>query len=291
MPEPQNTLSISLRDGCILAYAEYGDPHGKPIFFFHGTPGSRFFRPPDEITTYLGVRLICVDRPGYGESTFQPGRRFLDWPYDIAQLADSLGIDKFAVAGHSGGGPYVLACAVALPKRIKAAAVISGAGPMDTPDIKRGMSSTNKLGVTIGRFIPWPLWQALIWVFYHRRADDPAADIEGGNALRPLADNVQIHKLEVRQACILSEIEAFRPGLRGLAWDARLLTRSWGFQLEEIRVPVHLWHGTADDQATVSMARYIARKIPNCKATILENEAHLLLFPHWEEILTQLVSE
>jgi pimeloyl-ACP methyl ester carboxylesterase len=153
------------------------------------------------------------------------------------------------------------------------------------------MSSTNKLGVSIGRFISWPLWRVLIWVFYHRRANNPAADIERGNALRPLADNIQIHKPEVRQACILSETEAFRTGLRGLAWDARLLTRPWDFHLKEIRVPIHIWHGTADNQATVSMARYIASKIPNCKATILENEAHLLLFSHWEEILTQLILE
>ena len=77
MTQP-NGKKIYLRDGRILSYAEYGDPCGKPIFFFHGTPGSRYFRPPDEITARLGVRLICVDRPGYGESTFQPGRRILD---------------------------------------------------------------------------------------------------------------------------------------------------------------------------------------------------------------------
>ena len=74
---------------------------------------------------------------------------------------------------------------------------------------------------------------------------------------------------EVREVCIQSEIEAFRPGLHGLAWDTRLLTRPWGFRLEEIRLPVYLWHGTADDQATVSMAHYMAGKIPGCKITDL----------------------
>jgi pimeloyl-ACP methyl ester carboxylesterase len=86
-------------------------------------------------------------------------------------------------------------------------------------------------------------------------------------------------------------VEAFRPGLGGLAWDTRLLTRPWGFRLEDIRVPVYLWHGTDDNLATVAMARYVADKIPGCKVTLCENEAHLLLFPHWEEILTQLISE
>ena len=283
--------SITLSDGRTLAFAEYGNLHGKPVFFFHGTPGSRYFRPSDEVTTRLGVRLICMDRPGYGESTFQPSRQFLDWPKDIAQLADSLGIEKFAVAGHSGGGPYTLACAYSLPDRVNAAVTLSGAGPVETPDVTRGMSATNKFGLTIGRFVPWFLWQGLIWVFYHRRAEDPAADIDRGNGHRPQADEEQISKPEVREACVQSEVEAFQPGLRGLAWDAHLLTRPWGFRLEDIRVPVFLWHGSADDQATLAMARYIAGRIPNSKITICENEAHLLLFPHWEQILTQLISE
>jgi pimeloyl-ACP methyl ester carboxylesterase len=276
---------IHLQDGRALAYAEYGDPSGKPAFFFHGTPGSRLFRPPDEITKKMGVHLICTDRPGYGESTFQPGRRILDWPEDIAQLADALGMEKFAVAGHSGGGPYVEACAYALPDRATAVAVLSGPGPMNMPNATQGMTAMNKFGLIIGRYIPWPLWRVLIWIFYHRRADDPAADIDRGTGHRPLADEEQVSRPDVREACIQSEVEAFRPGLRGLAWDTRLLTRPWGFRLEDIHVPVHLWHGTDDNLTTIHMARFVAAKIPNSRLHICEGEAHLLLFRHWEEIL------
>ena len=283
--------TITLTDGRLLTYAEYGDPHGKSVFFFHGTPGSRYFRPPDEITARLGVRLICVDRPGYGESTFQPGRRILDWPQDIGHLADALSMDKFAVAGHSGGGPYVSACAVALPDRVTAAAILSGAGPIDTPNATQGMTIINKFGLSVGRFIPWPLWRALIWVFYHRRRDDPAADMDRGSGHRPQADEEQVSRPEIRETCIRSEVEAFRPGLRGLAWDTRLLTHPWGICLEDICIPVYLWHGSDDDLTTTAMARYVAGKIPGCTTTICEDEAHLLLFPHWEEILTQLTSE
>ena len=280
-----------LKDGRMLAYAEYGDPAGTSVFFFHGMPGSRFFRPADEITARLRVRLICMDRPGYGESTFQSGRRILDWPGDIIQLANHLRIGKFAVAGHSGGGPYVAACAYALPERVSAAAIVSGAGPVDVPNGTRGMSALNKFGISMGRFIPWPLWQAMVWVTYHRRSSDPAADMERGDGVRPAADDEQIYKPEVREACLHSEIEAFRPGLRGLAWDAHLLTLPWGFPLEEISLPVHLWHGSEDDLVPVAMARYIADKIPGGNLIICENEAHLALFPHWEEILTELITE
>ena len=254
-------------------------------------PGSRLFRPPDDVTEKVGVRLITTDRPGYGLSPFQPGRCFLDWPGDIVQLADHLDIQKFAITGHSAGGPYVAACAYALPERVKAAAVLSGAGPLDSPGGTHGMTATNKLGLTMGRFTPWLLWQALVWVFYHRRAEDPSADYERGNGIRPSADDEQLQKHAILETCILAEVEAFRPGLRGLAWEARLLTRPWGFLLEDIRVPYHLWHGTEDDQATLAMARHVAGKIPGSQITICENEAHLLLFPHWEEILTQLIKE
>lgn len=283
--------SIALPDGSSLAFAEYGDSRGIPVFFFHGTPGSRFFRPPDGITSRVGIHLICVDRPGYGLSTFQPGRRILDWPGDILQLADSLGLDKFAVAGHSGGGPYAFACAFALPSRVRAAVVLCGAGPIDTPGITHGMSAMNKSGLRIGRFIPWPIWQLLVWFIYHRRAANPAAELARGNGHRPLADDEQLRNPEVRDACIQSELEAFRPGLRGLAWDLHLLTFPWGFRLEEIRVPVQLWSGSEDDLATPGMARYMSEKIPRCKTIFLDHEAHLLLFPHWPEILEQLISE
>jgi pimeloyl-ACP methyl ester carboxylesterase len=282
---------ICLRDGRSLAFAEYGEPGGKPVFFFHGMPGSRFFHPQDEITTRLNVRLICMDRPGYGESTFQPGRSILDWPGDIAQLADQLGIGKFSVTGHSGGGPYVAACAYALPDRIASAAVLSGAGPVDSPDYTLTMSATNKLGMRVGRYIPWLLWQGMVWLVYHRRAHDPAADMARGNGIRPKADDEELRKPEVQETCLCSELEAFRPGLQGTAWDARLLTRPWGFPLEKIRIPVHLWHGTDDDQVPPGTARYIAGKIPGSRITIFENEAHLALFSHWEEILTQLITE
>ena len=110
---------LSLRDGRVLCYAEYGDPSGKPFFFFHGLPGSRRQRHPDNsIASEIGARIIAIDRPGYGLSDFQPGRKLLDWPGDVAQLADCLKIEQFSAIGVSGGGPYLLACAYKMPERM-----------------------------------------------------------------------------------------------------------------------------------------------------------------------------
>jgi pimeloyl-ACP methyl ester carboxylesterase len=153
------------------------------------------------------------------------------------------------------------------------------------------MSAVNKFGISMRHLIPWPLWQAQLWVVYHSCTRDPAADMERGNGIRPKADDEQLRKPEVREVCLRSEIEAFRPGMRGLAWDARLLTFPWGFPLEEISVPVHLWHGSEDDQVPIAMARYIAGKIPSDKIILCEIEGQLALFSHWEEILNKLISE
>ena len=283
------TSTITLKDSRVLAYAEYGDPHGTPVFFFNGTPGSCMFHPPDEITTRLGVHLICTDRPGYGGSTFQHNRRILDWPNDISQLADSLNFDTFAVCGHSGGGPYTLACAYALSKRVTAAVTISGAGPVDAPGATEGMTPLNSFGFKFGQYIPWSIGRVLTWLLFHERAADPAKAMDRETGRRPPADDRVFAQPEVREVCLQSEREAYRPGMTGFAWDVRLITRPWGFPLEEIHVPVHIWHGTDDDATSVRMARHMAGRIPNCKITICEGEGHMLLIPHWEEILTTVI--
>jgi len=282
-------MNIKLSDGRSLAYAEYGDPKGKPVFFFHGVPGSRMFHPSDDITIKLGVRLICPERPGYGDSTYQPNRRILDWPNDIAQLADLLNLNSFAVCGHSGGGPYTLACAYTLPARVVSAATISGAGPVDSPGATEGMTLLNQFGFKFGQYIPWSIGRRLTWWFFHERAADPAKAMDRDTGHRPPADDQVISQPEVREICLQSEFEAFRPGMLGFSWDVRLITRPWGFPLDKIHIPMHVWHGTDDDATSVGMARYMADKIPGCKITICEGEGHMLLFPHWEEILISLI--
>ena len=122
---------IRLADGRRLGYAEYGDPEGKPLFYCHGFPASRLEAALlDPSARKAGVRVVAADRPGCGLSDFQPDRRIGDWPGDVVELAGALGIDRFAVVGVSGGGPYALACARKIPQRLTAAAVVCGLGPV-----------------------------------------------------------------------------------------------------------------------------------------------------------------
>ena len=281
-------MQHTLADGRTLGYAEYGDPHGTPVFFIHGSPGSRLFRPPDEVTKRLGVRLICAERPGYGDSTFQPNRRILDWSNDIVSLADALKLDSFAVIGHSGGGPHALACAYAMPERVKAAAIVAGAGPVDAPGATEGMTSLNWFAFKFGQYLPWSVGYAITRRIFREVAADPTKAIDRDKDTRPLVDNEILDTPEIRELCIQSDLEAYRHGLLAFAWDVRLITRPWGLPWDEIKVPVHLWHGTADNSTTMAMARYMAQKIPNGKLTVCDGEGHMLLIPHWQEILNTL---
>lgn len=241
------------------------------------------------MTKRLGVRLICAERPGYGDSTFQPNRRLLDWPKDIASLADALKFGKFAVVGHSGGGPHTLACAYALPERITAAGVVAGAGPVDTPNATEGMIFLHRLGFKVGQYMPWSFWYSMVKYLFREIAADPTKAIDRDKDTWPPADREILTTPDIRELCVQSDTEAYRHGLLAYAWDALLLTRPWGFPLDGIKVPVHLWHGTEDNSTTVAMARYIVTKIPNGKLTICDGEGHMLLIPRWEEILKTLI--
>lgn len=279
---------IRLQDGRMLGYAEVGDPAGKPVFFFQGTPSSRLFHPDASITKALGVRLITLDRPGFGLSDFQPGRTLLDWPDDVAEVADLLGFDRFAVVGISGGGPYVAASAFRIPQRLTGAAMVSSMGPVGVPGVTEGMPGVRRAGAFIGLHVPW-LLRPLMWL-----GQNPGRDLdrffERYTAHNPEPDRLLLAQPEFSGMLKASYAESARQGIRGFAWEVRLMSRPWGFRLEDITLPVQLWHGGQDSSTPMAMARYMAGAIPDCQATFFPDEGHFLLFTHWQEILAALIS-
>lgn len=282
---------VQLRDGRRLGYAEYGAADGKPVFFFHGIPGSRLFRHPDgSIARSLGVRILAPDRPGMGLSDYKPGCTLLDWPDDVLDLADALGIERFAVAGFSGGGPYAAACAFRLPHRLTAAALISGIGPLDAPGALEGMLSSNRLGYRVGRWMGWFWWRLIFRLYYSgvRRHPEKLARMSEEESR---ADHVAFARPGVREMFVRNFVEAFRQGTEGAARDGWLLSRPWGFGLEAVETPVFLWQGEEDVVVTPAMARHMAAKISGCRATFLPGEGHLLFFRYWRDILAVLTSD
>lgn len=284
--------TIHLSDGRLLGYAEYGDPKGKPVFHFNGYPGARLeAKLISDAAVRAGVRLIGIDRPGMGLSDFQPGRQILDWPDDVIELADALGLGRFSVLGASGGGPYSAACAFKISDRLSACGIIAGTGPMDTApeDITR---STRVINFVAHR-LPF-LFRVFLWWSLGRFSQDPErleAIIEKQGKQLAEPDRQLFSTPEIKQFFVEEAAEAFRQGTKGPAWEGKLLFgEPWGFVPEDISMEnIYLWHGELDANVPVSMGRAMADRIPNCQATFYPHEAHLsLLLNHADEILLTL---
>lgn len=283
LPRQDNVLRLN--DGRMLGYAEYGDPAGVPVFSFHGLPGSRLqFRIADEPARKRGVRVISPDRPGIGLSTFQPGRKLLDWPRDVSELAHALGIERFAVSGVSGGGPYAAACAFALRERVTAAAIISGIGPMRSGKSTEGMMLTNRILFGAQRWFP-PLGRLLMWLTSVAIRRGGEQGMERFMRALPEADQRVLSRPEVRAMFAEDGREAFREGARGAALENSILTRAWDFRLHDIVVPVHIWQGGADRNVPAAHARRMAEAIPNATLHFYADEGHMLIVDRIDEIL------
>ena len=280
---------LRLRDGRRLGYAEYGDRVGVPVLFFHGTPGSRrVAQVAHEVATRLAVRIIAPDRPGFGLSDFQPARKLIDWPADVVQLADALGLERFAVAGVSGGGPYVATCASRIADRLTRAGIISGMGPLDDPALTAGLRFGYRTGLGVVRTAPGVARVVLaLGGLGMRHCPERLLDLVAGSM--PAADRAVLVRPGVRALLIDDVREALRQGVRGAAHELTLFSRPWGFRPEGIRLPVRLWHGEADTQVPVAIARRLAATIPQCHASFMRGAGHFWVFDHLDEVVSALI--
>lgn len=284
--------TLRLRDGSVLGYGEYGDANGQPVILLHGYPDSRLVRNPDDaLTASLGVRLIIPDRPGIGLSSFKPARSLLERVDDIAELADALGLARFAVLGWSAGGPYALACAYKIPERLTGVGVACGFAPMDRPDATEGMSKNMQQGIALMRRLPWMTRLVTASLPGQYRKDPEKAFQQQFGQNLSSADAQVLAKPEVRANLLEGAVEAMRQGSRGPARELELLfARPWGFRPQEIKHEVSLWYGDADALVPLQMGQYLAAAIPQSHLTICEGQGHMLFVQRWEEILRTLTS-
>lgn len=286
--------SIRLSDGRSLGFQCLGDPTGRPLFFFHGTPGSRLVLSQNDLLAQIpGVRLILPERPGYGISDPKPGRRLLDWPDDVAELADHLGLDSFAVAGESGGGPHALACAHRLARRLTMVLLLGSPSPAGFKGATRGMSLGNRLGTLLGRKASW-LIRRVTRSYAPAFEKDPEGFVAAMAKQMARPDQALLKDELLREAIIRDLREAYRQGSDAQAVDGALITasREWGFGLREIAVPVFLWHGAEDTLVSVNMAEHLASELPRCKARFIPGAGHLLTeHPEVIEEVRSLLSE
>jgi pimeloyl-ACP methyl ester carboxylesterase len=289
METDRDSQRVTLRDGRQLGFAEYGKPDGIPLMLFHGTPGSRLmtFLEQAEWIQRLGFRILTPERPGYGLSDPAPGHTIGDWADDVAQLADQLGLDRFHVAGGSGGGPFALACALNLPARVRSATLICSGSPPEFLRISKDMNRGNRVAFFLARYAP-PLLRLLHvlmarkvrkWHEPQTEKEKKKRDAARKKTLSQLCEWDR-HSAEARKddpRAILQLKEAFRQGGAGSYHDMMLVSHAWGLDLTSNTVPVFLWHGTADTLVPVSSARAFARAIPGCQAHFIQDAGHMLL--------------
>ncbi len=280
-----DTVVMELPDGRELAWLEVGNPKGKAVFVFHGTPGSRLqVSFDDEPITAAKVRFIAVDRPGYGHSTFQPGRRLAGWPADVSCLADHLGIDTFSVVGISGGGPHAAACARFLPDRALGAGIVSGVGPLAQPGSETEMMGLNRLITRLARrsqYLVYPPFAMSTSIF--RRWPERA--LRAAPRQLPASDVEVLNRPKVTSAFMDDYRRLPSTGAMAAAQDFSLFATDWGFRLEDITTPVHVWHGTEDRNVPFSHGQLQAERIPDAVLHKCPGEGHLLVVDHLEEIL------
>ena len=291
---PARDESIELPDGRTLAYAEWGDLDGRPVFSFHGMPGSRLFVPDPEAARDEHVRLIAPDRPGMGGSDPQPGHVVADWPADVVTLADTLGLDTFGVFGWSAGTPYAFACAALIPERSIAVAATTSAAAMrylihDDPDFRESILDDEDRQIfdalPQGREAAERLAAELAAGFIEWLTEHPEELVEhesdpGDEGF--LADPSQ------RQAFIDSIREAVRQGAEAFAPAYVAQIAPWGFRLEDIAIPVHVWAGANDRITPPERMQLVADKIPNVEFTLWDDAGHAGIDKHFRDVLREL---
>lgn len=284
--EPHVDDVVRLPDGRRISYAEFGQPDGFPVLWFHGTPGSRTQLPPSAhpIAVERGIRIIGVDRPGFGRSSRHLGRSLRSWARDMAALGDALEIERFGVVGLSGGGPHVLACAHELPDRVAIGISLGGLGPMHGREIPPGFP---RLLREAGRLVPVfhvPLGHALTVVVkslepYVYRA------IDTYQRLCPPTDRHVFDLPGFRDMFAASILHGIERGAHGLTGDMSVFMQPWGFDPADIAVPVRLWHGTHDGIVPVSHGEWLAKRIPDAELRLQEGEGHFAGFVCVEEVI------
>ncbi|KAK0715428.1 Alpha/Beta hydrolase protein [Lasiosphaeris hirsuta] len=312
----RDSQTVTLPDGRKLGFAEYGHPEGRPLFFFHGFPGSRLEAAgTDKMARRRWLRVIAVDRPGMGLSTFQPQRRITDWPADVAALARHLDLPRFAVMGGSGGAPYALACAHALPReRLTAVGVMAGMGTFEAsakpliPFGPRFLGVASRHWPAMVRVVTDVIVGVVRWVmetgFVTRRMDRwlegverkekeaAAAKAAAGDA--PVDEEVEDKRTlaERREELIHIGFEGFAQGAAGAVQEAQLTGQDWGFKMADITYnPILFWHGTKDANVPLAWARHMADQLPHATFKEYEGETHFTLVKHLDDILVEIVPE
>lgn len=289
---PRLEGNISVGEGRRIGFAEFGAPRGRAVFWFHGTPGARRQIPLEArlFADRESIRLIGVDRPGIGSSTPFQYDNVLGFARDLQTIADTLGVDEMAVVGLSGGGPYTLACAAAMPDRVVAAGVLGGVAPTCGPDaIGGGLMALGSAVAPILEVAGAPIRiTAGTVIRLVRPIASPALDIYA--LLSPEGDRRLLLRPEFKAMFLDDLLNGSRKQLAAPFADVVVFARDWGFRLDEVKVPVRWWHGDRDHIIPFSHGRHVVDRLPDAELYHLPGESHLVGLGLGEDILRTLLA-
>lgn len=285
-PTPQQ---VRLTDGRWLEYADYGDISGPLVLYFHGTPGT--YLEAHAVASEIhasGIHVVAVNRPGIGRSSYQCGRKIMNWPKDISEFLEAIGRgdEQVGIIGYSGGAPYALACARVMPHRITRMAIVSGHTPLGTPGVVPGEEDR-----IIGLFLRRPGLARIAVEMTRRRLQRKPDKVVARVTKRWDPNDRKLVKCDslIRELLVESLRQTTLCGGRGVVADVQLLGSCWDFEVADVYGPrISVWHGQCDRIAPVSMGRYFHSRLVGSTFHIDPTAGHVTMFKwHSGEILGQ----
>ncbi|MFC7071406.1 alpha/beta fold hydrolase [Halobaculum lipolyticum] len=266
--DPNRVGSAPVDGRASVAYAEYGDPDGAPAVFLHGTPGSRRLAALyDGEARASGVRLLSIDRPGYGRSPPWPGRSLSAAGEFVAAVLDEAGVDRAGLIAFSGGGPQALAAAATVGDRVDEVDVIGGAVPVELAEgVATPVRALRWLATRAPRLCggllrgqSWVAARAPPSVVLSQYSDD------GASGCTP------------RERTVVAEdfVEAFDGGAHGAVTELAATASQWDVSVDAVERPVRLWHGTADTNVPIAGAERLGERIRNGTVERVAGADHL----------------
>ena len=273
-----------------VAYERWGDLDGRPMFFLHGTPGCRLNRHPDAtLWPSLGLHVITIDRPGYGESTALPGRRVSHAAGDVAAVADALGLGRFLVVGSSGGGPHALACAAELGHRVLACAAVASAAPL-LPGEVEDLIGVNRKSFRIMAEHGRPGMVDFLGSLRDQFLADPVGALEAQLADAPSADIEWNQREDVQTVRREAILEALRPGVQGWVDDSvSIFGDDWNVDLGRVNSPVRFWHSDDDKNGPLAAVQRLVDSVPGASLSVWSGEGHSAPARNMEQFLGDLL--
>jgi pimeloyl-ACP methyl ester carboxylesterase len=287
--KPRAEGRFYLPDGRRIGYAEFGDPSGAVVLWFHGTPGARrqFPLTGRRAAAKLGLRVVVVERPGSGLSDPHAYAATADWATDVAAVADALGAKRLGVVGLSGGGPYALACGAVPPlaARVAAVAVLGGPVPSVGPDAITGsvtdlarcfapmLSQLRRPLAALSTGLLAPLIPVSHYAY------------RAYSSISPEGDQRVFANPEIEGMFIDDILLSIKGRCQAFVDDLRLFGRDWGFRLADVKAPVRWWHGDADPLVPLAAVQAAVSRLPDAELILRPGESHLSGFATADEVL------